>query len=341
MVQRRAITDGFDLYPSNVGQLGYGINSTWMASRIGATLVPGRFGGQALRYASGGFGEYTRTFEANASVVFGLAYMFGQENLTGSFVTLRSSNGNEQIALHKTDDGRLRLLVGATIIAQTALPLLMMNVWNYIEMAVYCHDTAGQVRVNLNGVPVPELTLNAVDTRSSGVDTDIGRISLNGPNNAIHYFDDLYVEIDGIELIGEGRMEVLPVINDVSNTGFVPSSGSYLYPTISNVPASTANYISALNPADVFRMGVKPLSTVPEEIYGLMLVSLSQKDEAGTRTVRNRLWSDDTAFTGETEALTLNSYTFKDDFLAVDPDTTLAWTAAGVNAVEVGVEVIS
>ena len=154
-----------------------------------------------------------------------------------------------------------------------------------------------------------------------------------------HYYDDMYFETGGMAFVGEGRMEVLPVTEDVSNTGFVPSAGSAVYAVMGSIPVSTAYKASALNTGDIIQMKHKVLSSTPETIYGVQLLSLSQKDEAGTRKVKNRLWSGATAFLGSEYALNLNTFTFKEDFLAKDPATAAAWTRANLNLAQIGVEV--
>jgi hypothetical protein len=42
---------------------------------------------------------------------------------------------------------------------------------------------------------------------------------------------------------------------------------------------------------------------------------------------------------GAENALNLNTFTFKEDWFGTDPNTSLAWTRANLNAAQIGVEV--
>lgn len=339
MVQVRAITEGFDLYPAASGTGGYGAGAEWIGgSSLG--MVTGRFGGQAARL-SGPIDAF-RLFAESDLVVAGFAYQI-ETSLQTTICRFKSGAGDYQLALCRSDANQLYLVRGVghqsgVILSTTPLSILVNGTWHYIEVAIKVHDTLGTIRVRLDGVNVPSLNYDG-DTRLTGDGSNIGRFELTSANFMAHYVDDLYVETGGTTFVGEGRIEVLPVIEDVSNTGFVPSAGTDIYAVMGSVPVITAYKASALNTGDIFRLKHKLMPSTPETIYGVQIISLSQKDEAGTRKVKNRLWSGATAALGAENALNLNTFTFKDDWFGTDPNTSLSWTRANLNAAQLGVEV--
>lgn len=340
MVQIRAITESFDLYPGVIGQLGYGLGTYWLGP-ASASMIEGRFGGQACRLGGNGFQDRYRTFAEGNEGVVGFAFRYLSANNI-PIIRLYGLDGSIQFQLNYDSAQRLQVRRGdvptSPLMSQTSGPTLLVNVWHYIELAWKIDDVVGQVRVKLDGELLPELNYDG-DTRSSTTSTGVGRMALVSQTGVTHDYDDLYIETGGMTFVGEGRLEALPVIQDVSNTGFTPSFGSRLYAVMSNVPAEHINYAGASAMGSIMRLKHKALSTVPEKIYGVQLINLSQKDEAGTRTIRNRLWSGASAYVGSDQSLQLNSPVFKEDWLGTDPLTTALWTAAGVNASEIGAEI--
>jgi hypothetical protein len=337
MVQARVITEGFDLYPNGAGG-SFGVGAIWINGG-GIGMAPGRFGGQSARL-SGPIDGFQLFPESDLGVA-GFAYAI-ESSLNTTICRFTSGDGQSQFALCRTNANQMYLTRGynhdsGTVVAITPDSILIPGTWHYIEVAFKVHDTLGQLRVRLDGVDVVTLNYNG-DTRLTGDGSNIGRFYVTSTNFMGHSYDDLYVETGGMAFVGEGRIEVLPVIEDVSNTGFTPSAGSAIYAVMGSVPVVTSYKASALNTGDIFRLKHKLLPSTPETIYGLQVISLSQKDEAGTRKVKNRLWSGATAALGAENALNLNTFTFKEDWFGTDPNTSLAWTRANLNAAQIGVE---
>lgn len=340
MVQAREFTDGFDLYPDNQSTTGYGILSTWLGGIAG--FASGRFAGGRCVYMEFNQQLY-RPFVPSTDVVLGFAWR--RRNNIGSsgapICTLRSQNGEEQFTVSYTADFRLQLRRGGsagTVVAQSDLPAVQANTWHYLQLAFVLGNEGAFANLFVDRSDVAALEFSG-DTQGH-TDTDVAQLSLRVGDLMQHDFDDVYLESGGHVLVGEGRMEPLPANADVSNTGFTPSTGATLSGVLDEVPASSADYVSASVAGSVFRVGFANLSTVPETIYGVQIENLSQKDEAGTRTGRNKLWSDGVLVNGATLAMQLNSPTFKRDWLKLNPDGNIVWDAAAVNAIEGGFELV-
>lgn len=353
MPQVRAITDGFDLYPSSVSQTGYGFDSTWMGNGNRA-IVAGRFEGQAAQLTGdspGGYGYRRRAFPATTQIAVGFAFRRAASLVdTKAILQVESTTGAGQFFLGYTDTGHLFIRRGGApannspssgelLALATANPILGLT-WHYIEVEVFHADVGGFIKVYLDGFEVPGMSYSG-DTRTTA-DAELGRIALwvQG-TGAAHLFDDLYVEVGGAVRVGEGRIESRMVDSDVSGADWTPSVGSTRFGVLDELPANHTDFVSATPVGAEFRCGVANLSTVPQTIYGVQIESLSQKDEAGTRAIRNKLWSGAVEWDGETQALQLNSFTFKRDWLARNPEGDVAWAAAAVNALELGQEIVT
>jgi uncharacterized phage protein (TIGR02218 family) len=80
---------------------------------------------------------------------------------------------------------------------------LVVGTWYNIEFGVYVHDTAGQVRVRLNGIFVSDLKLDNVDTHGaapSPATTKFNRIRID---NADGVYDDFYLKLGNGSLLEE------------------------------------------------------------------------------------------------------------------------------------------
>jgi hypothetical protein len=67
---------------------------------------------------------------------------------------------------------------------------------------------------------------------------------------------------------------------------------------------------------------------------------VARKDDAEGRQVRTKLKSGTTTADGTTRGMA-TSYLAYGDLYETDPDTAIAWTPSGVNAMQVGIEVVS
>lgn len=339
MAQARGFTESFDLYPATIGQVGYGLLSTWVnVNRLHETaMVAGRFGGQALRGASSATGW--RSIPPTTQVVAGCAFRF-----TGAFnhasqqpITFLSSNGNEQIRVGVTANGSIRILRGATVLAESEPNIITQNAWAYIEFAVTLSDTTGTTQVWLNDFEVPELTLTGVDTKNHATDTDIGRVQICLADIS-SLIDDMYCDYDGITRTGEGRIYTRPVSGD-DVVEFSRTAGAANFEAIDEVPANGTDYTysSVLGDRDIFH--VSDMEYTPATIFGVQLVMLAQKDDAGARALTPFLSSGGIEVQGAQFPLTLSSWIFSRTWYPTDPDGGGAWTKDAIDALKAGYEV--
>lgn len=343
MVQTRVITESFDLYPAGTSnEQGYGLYSTWFnpTGQLGMSIINGRFTGSRAMQIVNTNGGY-RVFQDTDTLVLGMAMKWNSGLLPVAgvqLVDLRSVGANKQFSLGANDTGQIQLWRGDTLVATSGEPRLIQGAWHYIELELFVHDSSGTARVYIDGVEDETLAFDG-DTKGH-TDLTIGRCYLWSTSGCTIQYDDFYLEIDGNVRVGEGRMQALAPKSTISTTGFTPSTGATLHKCVDELPANITDYISALPAGSVFRLGLDNLSTTPETIYGVQVESLSQKNEAGTRTIRNKIFGLTETVDGIEHACQLNTFTFKRDWFPTEPDANEEWSFSTVNSLDIGGELV-
>lgn len=343
MVQRRIITEGFDLYPNDTFAPGIGFFSTWdpagNTSYFGNQITDGRFAGsKALTCGAGS--TFFRPLPANSlQLAFGFAV---KRNIPAVGIhpicSLWSSLRNRQFTLQVDSLGRLMINNSNTLLATADDRCLVNNTWHYVEVEFFLHNSVGICNVYLDGIAVPGLQFTGPTKNIA--DIDIGQFCIEPGGLAVLWYDDLYVEVDGNARVGEGRMEVIRPTSTTSNTGFTQSAGGTIWGVLDDTQLDTSDYASATTAGSVFRVGLGDLAYAPEKIYGVQVESASQKSEAGTRTVRNKIFDTAVTINGTTRAQTLNTYQWNRDWLSVTPNTGVPFTLSSIATLDVGVEIV-
>jgi hypothetical protein len=75
-------------------------------------------------------------------------------------------------------------------------------------------------------------------------------------------------------------------------------------------------------------------------LRAVQVAMVARKDDAEARQVRTKLKSGTTAVDGTTQGMATSNLPYG-DLYETDPDTAVAWTPGGVDAMQVGIEVVS
>lgn len=343
------IIEGFDYYPSDVNLNGYGIHATWIRSiNASFAMVAGRFEGKAAQrnLSNVATGYCTRQFTPTNEVVIGFAVNLrepiGNCILPGGdqILTLRDGIGAHQAMLRVTNTGIVRITPAGsnTAYIQSTRPLLQ-NTWHYIEFAFKADDTAGEVKLSIDGEPQ---TPFVGDTRLPGTDGNLSQIGFGTEqvNNAVgvHWIDDLYVVVDSLTLLGESRIQLLePNIN--SAVQFTPSAGVN-YENVDDASVDgdgSYNFSNSVGDKDLF--GFTDITVTPSVIHAVGLVMAARKEDSGTRTIKQLVKSGVVTGAGDDYNLTVE-YTWNRAIFNKNPATDAAWTKPEVNAMTAGYQLV-
>jgi hypothetical protein len=335
------LIEGFDYYPNIAGTAG--VNSAWtFDSTASVGLIAGRFGGQALAGTAGSSvtRTLTRTVPATTTAAAGAALRMNGTPTVAFYLCAFRSSGGIQCGVGVGTDNRVRAFGSGTgTVLGAATDPLATGAWHYIEAEVTIHDTTGVAKVWVNGTLV--INLANVDTKGQAqsdiTQFNIFATSLGSSNSAD--VDDVYVT-DSTRL-GECRVITLYPTADTADSDWTPSTGSDNFAMVDETTVNgDTDYVaaSAVGDLDFYTLG--NLAAAPLSIFAVQAKICARKDDAATREIRTRIRSNGDVANGATVGLAA-SYTYLSDIFETDPDTALAWTAAGVNALEVGQEVMT
>lgn len=336
--------DGFDLYDNTnmrPGESGRYVETVSDSSSVQS----GRISGQAIRFDqnngsttrfSGGLGSGSDT------VTVGFALQ-----LSGSAIALSErrlmyflNSGTIICTLSITSSGTLKFYRGdlSTQLVTSAAGVITANAYYHIEVALTRHASAGIVEIRVNGATVA--SGSGLNTGASSIDT-LGFCQVqNLSSSDACFYDDLFVKNDVSSFLGDCRVETLRPTAETADQDWTPSTGTNNAAMVDDTTTDhDSTYVSAATATDkdVYTMG--DLSDTPASIHAVQATMVAKKDDAGSRTVAASV-KVNSAVDGATHTMGTSYQSFV-DIVSVDPDTTAAWTAAGVNAAEFQLEVIT
>jgi hypothetical protein len=246
-----------------------------------------------------------------------------------------------QAALVVTSNGTLQVwrgwdTVGPTLLGQSGPGVIAPNLWYSIEVMFTINASAGAVEAWVNGVQV--LNLTGLNTQYTS-DAYANQVQLGDGNNLGCYFDDFRV------WDGTGSTQNAPlgasgldsrIISKLpsgagSSAAFTPNGAAANWQCVDdNPPDGDTTYVSGASSGliDDYAMPSAGLSTAPVMVVAR---SLARKDDGATRTLEIGVKSGSTYAYGAGVNLG-SSYAYIDSCIALDPNTSAAWTAAGADA---------
>lgn len=316
--------DGFDSY-NGIGAAPTGVQARWTGTP--ASLVVGRFGtGQAVTYTTGTAASTSPIFTGVSGFTCGFGVF-----LTSFSDTIRAvsflSGVTVHVALRFNIDGSITALRDTTVLGSSAAGVVLLSTWHTVECEVVISDTVGRVTIYVDGASV--LNLTAQDTRNGATTTVDTFARVNG--GPAMRLDDLYITDSATKPTAALRIETLYPTSDGVTLNWTPSTGVSHFGVVDEAQASTTDYISASLVGDVDELNMGDLSAAPTAIEAVDLVMYALKSDATARTLFPGVKSGATTSDGAAVTLSTTGGRF-DRIMAVDPNTSAAWTAAAVNA---------
>lgn len=316
--------------------------------------VSTRGGGQALRWTGGTASLIIALSPSKSTVTCGYAlYIEGGFQLSsgGGYVISFEESGSRHIVLKIEESGLFSVRIPSGTHA-TSTVAITVDSWNYIEFSAVIHDSTGSYEVRLNGVNV--LSASGLDTRNAGSGVcDAVRIvgaagfvaSLDA--NTAAYIKDVYVtDGDGsvnTGFLGDCRVECLYPTGNGNSSQLNGSDGNttdnYLLVDDATDMDDDTTYVEGSTNGDKDTYGMGNLAASPASIAGVQLSVTATKTDSGSKSVTPVTRSGGTDYDGSSTALSFGSYLSVRQIRETDPNTSVAWTESGVNAVEVGAKV--
>lgn len=216
--------------------------------------------------------------------------------------------------------------------------------WHYIEIKVVIHNTTGSVEVKVDGTV--RLTATNINTRagSSNNYANVFRLGGAGQDYVRVKLCDFYICDDQSAInntyLGDVRVECLMPSGAGTTTNFTPSAGSNFQNVDETAPNDDTDYNSSSTVGNKDTFAMANLAATTGTIKGVQVFSRARKDDAGTRTLKNKVRSGAT----EGDGASVNMATSYDRMISLfetNPATVTAWTPTEVNAMEAGYEVVA
>ena len=318
------------------------MSTKWSVNSNSTSSTTTRFSnGRSLGLGSGGTRYVTKYFAASAEVYICFAASGLASGFNGiTFMYVYTDGGlSVQLSLQSNSNGSISLMRGGTQLAVTAAGLLF-STWSYIELRAKIDPSAGVATLKVNGNIEANFSGN---TKNTGTSNNVDGIAFtNSGTLGGVLLDDLYI-LDATgsapynTYLGDVRVYTMSPSGAGNTTQFTPSSGAN-YTTVDELPYSAADYVSATGPTTKDTYAMADLPAGVSTIYGVQTNIIAKKTDAGSIAIKPIVRSGGTDYAGATTALPASDATII-DVRSQDPSTSAAWTSAGVNGMEAGMEI--
>lgn len=241
---------------------------------------------------------------------------------------------------------------GSTSILASAAAAITAGEWTFVEMRALVDNVAGAYEVKLDETSL--ISGSGINTASgTGVDYDVNAIILVGAATMLPRFDDLVIvdtTVAGSEPItftGKVTVATLHPDGDGALTDFTGvGAGAANYDRVHETPGKNddTNYVQSSTVGD---RDLYDFDNIPPGYAGLTTILAVQtsaavrKAQPGTKQIRTNIRSSATDANGSNVELTATyKYTFP-QIEATDPNGGGSWSAAAVNALQAGVEIMT
>jgi hypothetical protein len=328
--------DGFDAGDYNLK------NNFLQGAPSSSTL--NRFGvGRSLQLNGAGVttGVMKKLIPASSTIFAGFAFYVSAPR-SEDILSFYSDTGTvSHVTLSTNVDQSFSVKRGGTVVASSPALTFSANTWLCIEIKVTVDDVSGVIEVKQSGQTVISFS---GDTRNGGTSANIDAFAMIFSGLTYHlWFDDLYVlnstgSAPYNTYLGDVRVHTSSPTAAGNSTQFTPSTGAN-YAAVDELPYSATDYVSAVpsGTKDTYQMA--DLTVTPANIFGIQTNLIAKKTDAGAASIRPIVRTGATDYAGTSAVVLSGDKTFS-EVRELNPNTSAAWTAAGINGLELGMEVM-
>lgn len=287
----------------------------------------------------------------DAQATWGIAFAIKLPSIGAHTLVQFLDGASIQLDLRLVADGSLSVTRNGTALGSTAAGLVTANAWIHIEFKGLIHPSAGTVYVAVGGVQ--KLSLTAQNTRatanSSATQVALGIITAAFAGNAdladVVIYDGQATDANGLAditgPIGDCGVYWLAPTGAGSSTQFTPDSGSNYARVNEAIPDGDTSYVEDATVGQIDLYALADLPAGISTVKSAALVHYARKTDTGSRQLGAELRSGGTNYVHATGVDLGNTYGYSLRNWGADPATSAAWTASGINALEIGEKVNS
>jgi hypothetical protein len=333
--------DSFDHY--NTSQ----IFSKWDTADAPSNIAisgSGRNGGSGIT-AIGGATVYKNFPAALSTVIVGFAIKFGNVSDSLQFLYFYDST-TTQLYVRFNADGSLSVFNGSATLLGTTAPSVLptpTSVFNYVEVKVLHHASAGTVDIHVNGASVLALTGKATAPSGTAQSTKVSISRVLPSANNSWVVDDFYIcDTSGgtaNTFLGDVRVECVFPDGAGTTANLTPSAGSNYQNVDDNPGNDDTDYNSSSTVTDKDTFNYAALASTLGSVVAVAVNTRDRKDDAGTRTHSHLSRLSGTEDVGTAFSPT-TSYSIHQTIFHSKPGGG-AWTITDVNNAEFGYKLVS
>ncbi len=245
-----------------------------------------------------------------------------------------------QWGLHVDPDGSVFLNSGANGVRQiqpgcrSGPGVIQPGVWNFFELEIILHATAGEARLFVNGDPIPVFAATGINTVFTGpgpsryIDLDThNQFSGNG----VGWFnvDDMYIWDEPVRR-GPIRIESLPVNGNGSHQDFTALTGTDNAAMIDEALPNISDYVIGTAPGQYDEYTMTNLSSSAADVFEVNLVMLGQQTGSTIRAMALGVQSGAVVSKGS-DIYMGSGFARYERRMLLNPDGNVAWTKSSVD----------
>lgn len=302
----------------------------------------GRRGGKAL-VANNSAAYFQKSLPAALTEIF-VALAYYRTTATVANIVELYSAATLQVAMGLNADGSITVYRGATALGTSAAGLVPQSAYTQFQLRVVISDTVGVVQVRVNGSGSNAISVTGADTNNGAAAVSVNGVRFD-PATGNDRWDDIVIwDTAGSTAntwLGDVRVDsYFPNANGDSSQ-FVGSDGNSTdnYLLVDGASPNGTDYVqsSTVNDKDLY--GFTNLSHTPSSIFGVLVAPSALKDDAGSRSIRMLAKSGGTEVDSGADVNLSTTRTRYLGLFETDPNTSAAWTKAGLDAAQFGVKV--
>lgn len=339
--------DGFDFYTAgHTGNAPFNqrYNDVTSGASTSWSVQTGRFAGRCIRsQGAGGVCRINTGLTARTTFTYAFAYRKSSSLTNNERVFGLLSGTTYQNSLRTHANGSITVNLGdtATVVtgATSAAGVITVAVWSHIEVEIVISDTVGEARVWVDGAQV--INVSGVDTRNVAGTANADGVQFGGAaNTGDQDYDDLWIGTTATEHKGDVRIETLVPTADTADKDWTPNSGTVNYDRVDeSQPDADTTYVASATVGHLDKYDLGALSSTPAAVYAVQTTMYARKDDATVREVRTLIDSGGSVSNHPNRAMGATYGPFR-SFDTTDPNGGGAWSAAAVDALKVGIEVM-
>jgi len=285
-----------------------------------------------------------RSIAAATTLIINFAFYSGATPAANNKILELIDTATSQVYVRQNTDNKLAVCNGDGTLLATSSLALSNATWYYINFQVTINNTTGSFYLDVDGVEWVSGT--GADTQNTANATANSVKFLGAHATTDSRIDDIIIA-DSSGSMNNTRAEFRAAKIEArlpsgagATTQWTPNTGANYAAVDETAGDDDTTYVHASAAATKDTYAMADMVAIAGTVVGVQTCFRARKDDLNVRTVRDVIRSNGADYNGTTQTMT-TSYADYFRIVETDPDDSNPWDIAGVNAMELGVEVVA